>query len=256
MRATDRHAAFRTPYPTPGAGAWGLWAWTLFLAIAILAWPFVVLAPRRAWARRAARIAARLWIAGTAVPVVVHGTSRLAVAERPCVLVANHVSKLDALVLTAALPPFFAFVAKSELARPAWLRLPLRRLGTLFVQRRAAPTGRSQTELAVERLQDGDSLLFFPEGTFGPSPGLLPFHRGSFVAAARTGAPVVPVAVRGARAVLPSLARLPRRGRIEVEIGDPSRASRAADPGVGALDLCHRARSFVAARCGEPDLDG
>jgi 1-acyl-sn-glycerol-3-phosphate acyltransferase len=235
--------------------AWGLWVWALFLAIAVLAWPFVVRAPRRTWARRAARVAARLWIAGTAVPVVIHGSSRRAVAELPCVLVANHASNLDALVLTAVLPPIFAFVAKSELAGTAWLRLPLRRLGTLFVQRRSAPAGRSQTELAVERLQGGDSLLFFPEGTFGPSPGLLPFHCGGFVAAARTGATVVPVAVRGARRVLPDLARLPRRGQIDVEIGDPSRASRDVDPSAGALELRHRARSFIAARCGEPDLD-
>lgn len=82
-----------------------------------------------AWARRAARLAARLWIAGSATPVHVHGAMPPASAARPCVLVANHASILDALVLTAVLPPSFAFVAESELARVAWLRLPLRRLG-------------------------------------------------------------------------------------------------------------------------------
>jgi 1-acyl-sn-glycerol-3-phosphate acyltransferase len=74
------------------------------------------------------------------------------------------------------------------------------------------------------------------------------------VAAARAGADVVPIAVRGARAVLPDLARLPRRGRIEVEIGDPMPASSAVDPAASVQGLCQRARSFIAARCGEPDL--
>ncbi|MEZ5963457.1 MAG: lysophospholipid acyltransferase family protein [Planctomycetota bacterium] len=176
----------------------------------------------------------------------------------PCVFVANHTSKLDAIVLLAALPLRFAFVAKSELARSAFLRWPLHRLGTLFVDRHPRHSNGSATAQAIARLRQGDSLFFFPEGTFGDVPGLLAFHRGAFVAAANAGADVVPIALRGTRDVLPDLRRLPRRGSLEVAVGAPidptePEASPRSPEQMAAASL-RQARAFIARGCGEPDL--
>jgi 1-acyl-sn-glycerol-3-phosphate acyltransferase len=81
---------------------------------------------------------------------------------------------------------------------------------------------------------------------------------GAFVAAAETGAPIVPVAIRGTRFVLPAETFLPRRGALEVHIGQPLEASPTAGGDQAAwqraLALRRHARDFILARCGEPDL--
>ena len=59
------------------------------------------------------------------------------------------------------------------------------------------------------------------EGTFVAGPGLLPFRLGAFRAAVETGRPVVPVAIRGTRRILPANRRLVRPGRITVTVGKP-----------------------------------
>ena len=233
--------------------AWGAWARALFFAVSALAWPFAVCAPRAAWARYVAHLGARVWFRGTRTPLRVHGLDRLRGTRRPWVAVANHASKLDAVALAAALPLSFAFVAKAELRETAWLRWPLQKLGMLFVQPRGAgQRGRSQVGRAVKRLRAGDSLFWFPEGGIEDRPGLAPFHRGAFVAALQASAPVVPIALRGTRSMLPDPRRLPRPGRIEIEIGMPIETRGAPEDAVDRL--CQEARSFVATRCGEPDL--
>ncbi|MBK9129859.1 MAG: 1-acyl-sn-glycerol-3-phosphate acyltransferase [Phycisphaerales bacterium] len=237
-----------------GATAWGWWARALFVAIALVAWPLIMLAPSRRWARGVARWGAWLWTRGARLPVNGEGLQQLAGVRQPCVLVANHASKLDAIVVLAALPLSFALVGKSELQRRAWLRWPLQRLGVLFVRRGGVKRGPSDTERAIDRLRGGDNLFFFPEGTFGDGPGLLPFHHGAFVASVAAGAPVVPVAIRGTRAVLRDLGCLPRRGPVAIEVGAAIDAEAGGDPGQQADTLLARARAFIAARCGEPDL--
>ena len=73
----------------------------------------------------------------------------------------------------------------------------------------------------AKRLQSGELLLVFPEGTFGRSPGLLPFRLGAFRAAVDMGRPIVPVAICGARHVLPDGTWLFRHRTIDLTIGAP-----------------------------------
>jgi 1-acyl-sn-glycerol-3-phosphate acyltransferase len=75
----------------------------------------------------------------------------------------------------------------------------------------------SATRLA-ELAQQGHSLAVFPEGTFVDQPGLLPFHLGAFLAAARAGVPVLPLAIRGHRQLLPVGSWWPRRAALQVDI--------------------------------------
>jgi 1-acyl-sn-glycerol-3-phosphate acyltransferase len=83
---------------------------------------------------------------------------------------------------------------------------------------------------------------------------LLAFHGGAFVAAARAGAPVVPIAVCGTRAVLPDPARPLRRHPLAVEVGVALQPPPRCDLMAASDDLRQRARTFIAARCGEPDV--
>jgi 1-acyl-sn-glycerol-3-phosphate acyltransferase len=104
----------------------------------------------------------------------------------------------------------------------------------------------------AEAARSGESLVFFPEGTFTRAPGLGPFRLGAFVAAAGAGLPVVPVALRGTRSVLRSGHWFPRRGRIEVEFLAP--VIPTGNDWQGAIGLRDAVRAAILKECAEPDL--
>ncbi|HSV80177.1 MAG TPA: AMP-binding protein [Ramlibacter sp.] len=230
------------------AGAWLRRAWLaagrlLFCGYAMVL--FAIMAPvaslltlvaasgskKRAWTLGHA--AARVWLHLVGMTPVVQGLERLPLGA--CVLVANHASYLDGLLLLAALPRPHAFVAKAELRGWPLAGPYLHRLGTVFVERFAAPRAVEDAQALAELVQRGTPLLVFPEGTFGPASGLLPFHLGAFLAAARAGVPVVPVVLRGTREALPEGSWCLRREPLRVEVCEP-----VAVPPQG-LDLFARA---------------
>jgi 1-acyl-sn-glycerol-3-phosphate acyltransferase len=136
-------------------------------------------------------------------------------------VVANHASYVDSILLTAALPPRFGNAAKRELASAALFGTLLRRLGAVFVERVDAAGGVEDTVVLEAHARAGEPLVIFPEGTFRRAPGLLPFKLGAFVVAAHTGAPIIPVALVGTRSLLRAGEWLPRRCEIVITIGTP-----------------------------------
>ncbi len=230
---------------------YALYCWLLLLPCVLLALLGVLVAPGLAQRRGAARLAARAFFRLSGIPLQVHGLERL--PSGPCVVVANHSSYIDGLVMQAALPPRFAFVIKKEMVRVPLASLLLRRLGSEFVERfnrhRSAADARRITRTA----NAGQSLAFFPEGTFNVERGLGKFHGGAFVIAARAGFPVVPVAILGARRALPPGSLLPSPGRIVVQILAPLAVP--AEAPSAALELRQAARREILAHIDEPDLD-
>jgi 1-acyl-sn-glycerol-3-phosphate acyltransferase len=168
------------------------------------------------------------------------------------VIVANHASYLDSLVLAAALRGDLTFVAKSELASQFVAGPFLRRIGALFVRRQDPEAGLKETDIAVQRAAAGETLVFFPEGTITRAPGLAPFRLGAFVVAAQAQAPVVPLSIRGTRSILRDGQWFPSRGPIEVTIGPPLKT--AAADFAATVDLRDEARRFILDHCGEPSL--
>lgn len=137
------------------------------------------------------------------------------------VLAANHSSYADSVALLAALPIDFRFVAKRELNSMPLVSTVIRKVGHLTVERSDLAQSVADAERATDALRAGTALLFFPEGTFVRPPGLLPFKLGAFKAAAEVACPVIPIAVRGTREILPAGACLPRPGTITVTVGAP-----------------------------------
>jgi 1-acyl-sn-glycerol-3-phosphate acyltransferase len=85
----------------------------------------------------------------------------------------------------------------------------------------------------------------------------MPFHLGAFAAAARAGVPVLPVAIRGTRAMLRSGQWLPRRGTLVVTIAEPIPVPRGVESDFrAAVMLRDAARSAILRDCGEPDAPG
>jgi 1-acyl-sn-glycerol-3-phosphate acyltransferase len=190
--------------------------------------------------RRIAAAFARGFFRSTRLKLSIEGAERL--PQVPCVVVANHASYLDGLVACAALPPEFAFVIKKEMVRVPLAGLLLRRLGSEFVERSDRQQGAADARRVLKTASTGQSLVFFPEGTFDTTPQIGKFHRGAFATAERTGMPIVAVAIHGTRQALPSDSILVRRTPIRFEIlaileGDDARS---------------RSRELIAQAVGEP----
>jgi len=111
----------------------------------------------------------------------------------PVVLVSNHLSYVDAPVLgslAASVP-----IAKGEIASWPILGAGSRSLGVIFVQRGDAWSGARALRQALRALEDGVSVLGFPEGTTTHGDGVLDFRRGLFGIARIARVPVVPIAI-------------------------------------------------------------
>jgi 1-acyl-sn-glycerol-3-phosphate acyltransferase len=227
------------------------YAWAVFGAVAAASWLAVVCLPRLEWRWSAVRAASRLSARLTATPLRVEGLENL-VVDKPCVIVANHSSYLDPVALIAALPVTPHFVAKAELRDSFSTRVPLNRLQTRFVERFDQQQGISDARRTADAVRQGHSLIFFPEGTFGRVPGLLPFHMGAFVAAAEASAPVVPVVIRGTRSILRSDSWFPRRGAVMVTVCEAI-VPHGRDWN-SAVSLRNQARQEILDHLGEPDL--
>jgi len=230
--------------------AYATYWWVVVGVIASLTWPLVVALPRRYMRHAVIGAAARALLRLTATPLQISRHSRI--PDKAAVLIVNHSSYLDSVVLSAAIPGELSFVAKGELARQVVAGPFLRGIGTLFVHRLDPKAGVEDTEAIVAAAKAGERIVSFPEGTLVRMPGLLEFRLGAFLAAAQAGVPVVPIAIRGTRSILRGDQWLPRRGQITVDIGAP-----ITPDGVdfaAAVRLRDAARSFVLAHCHEPDL--
>ena len=230
---------------------YALYAAISFLILGLTALAATLILPGVYRRRAAARALARTFLMVAGMPLTVRGMERLASGQ--CVVVANHASYLDGLVFTAALPARFSFVIKREMSAVPLAGLFLRRIGSEFVERFDRNRGAADARRVLRNAASGHSLVFFPEGTFTRTPGLLKFHTGAFVTAARAGCPVIPAVVRGTRAALPPTGGLPRPGRIEIDILPAVEAAPDAGEASSAA-LRDGARAAILLALGEPDL--
>ena len=190
--------------------------------------------------RMMAGVFSRAFLRAAGVPFAVEGLNRL--PQIPCVVVANHASYIDGLVAAAALPPDFAFVIKKEMVRVPLAGLLLRGLGSQFVERFNRHKGGVDARRVLKLAATGQSLVFFPEGTFNEIRQIGKFLGGAFATAARSDMPVVAMAIHGTRAVLPPGGLAVHRLPIRVEILDVLTAG----------DARHRSRELIALAVGEP----
>lgn len=152
----------------------------------------------------------------------VDGLERLE-AARPAIVVANHQSALDPLILACLLRKDFTVVAKREARFDPRALLGTALLDPVFIDRGNSEEARASLAAVGERIRGGTSLLIFPEGTRSPTPVLGPFRKGAFHLAAQTGAPVVPVVVHNAYDLFPKQATVIRPGTVRVTVLEPRR---------------------------------
>ena len=209
-----------------------------------------------AWARTAAGVAARqtilkfgmkplLW--NEATPRV-QGLDNLEGLRGPVLFVSNHSSHLDASLIMTTLPDAWqartAVGAAKDYFFDVWWRQSFTALVFAAFPIDRAGGGRRATSMARELLDDGWSLVVFPEGARSPDGHQQRFRHGASRLSIEAGVPVVPIAIRGAYQAMPKGRSWPRPGRPPVSI----RYGRPLMPGDGEThqELSLRMQAAIA----------
>jgi acyl carrier protein len=231
--------------------AYAGWVYPTFAVYFLICWACLVTLPAGRRGRAVVDRLTRWWMRVIGIKITIEGATNL--PEGPLVLAGNHASFLDPLFLMAALSRDAVFVAKREMLKAPMLGTCFRRLEHIMVERGDAAQSVVDTARMEEILRSGEAVFVFPEGTFTRARGLRPFKLGAFMTAARVGCPVVPVALRGPRYVLPEQTWWPRRGPVQIVVGAP-----IWPEGAEWRDIV-RLRDAVFAgileHCGEPRLE-
>lgn len=141
-----------------------------------------------------ARIALRL----LGVRVRVRSRARLPKSQEGRLIVANHLSSLDILVMASFMP--VVFITSVELRRSGLPGLFALAAGSLFVERRKVIALRREITMVSRAITQGFSVVLFPEGTSFDGSRVRPFKNALFDAAIKAGAEVLPLCIRYSRA--------------------------------------------------------
>ncbi len=216
---------------------------TMALAAMVLSW----VPPRGDLTAWVARIWARGILAAAGARVAVEVDPAVDPA-RGYVVISNHESYFDVLALLAVLPGTYRFVAKRSLFFIPLFGWALAAGGFIPVDRKNRRGARQIWKAAGDRLGRGASVLFYPEGTRSRDGRVHAFHSGAFLVALKTGAPILPVGVSGARAVMPRGTLRIAPGTIRVRFGAPVE--------VAGLSVSERGRLTEQVRRQVADLAG
>ncbi len=165
-------------------------------------------------------IGVRLGLAMSGIRYRVIGEEHL-VKGRAAVYCANHQSNIDPPVLFTALHSQIHILYKAELNSVPVLGRVFRLGGFIPVDRRNREAAARSIEAGAASLRAGNPFLIFPEGTRSKTEELLPFKKGGFVMALKSGAPIVPVAVSGGRAAMRKGSWFIQPATVTVRIGEP-----------------------------------
>ncbi len=240
---------------TVGSWLYVIYVWLMLILAAVPAWVLVALAPLASLRWGIVRVILKVLGGLCGIRVSVEGRENIP-RDRPFLNAVNHASYIDGPVLLSALPGQFSFVAKGELKGSFIARIFLSRLGTLFVERFETDKSLDDARALSDAIKNGARLVYFPEGTFTRMSGLLPFHMGAFTTAVENGIEIVPVVIRGSRAILRDDSGFPRPGKVRVIILPPEAPAKQqnGESWASAIELRDRIRSIMLAHNGEPDL--
>jgi 1-acyl-sn-glycerol-3-phosphate acyltransferase len=212
----------------------------LFGSLAILlAW----VPPPGAWVYRMARWWSRGLLLFSGVRVDGDFMTELDSGQR-YIFMSNHQGLYDIPALIVTLPGQTRFLAKRSLFQIPVFGWALKAGGFISIDRENRSRASESFSEAVRRLSEGASAMVFPEGSRSLDGELLPFERGGFLLALKSGLPIVPVGIRGSLEVRRRGSRVVRPGRITIHYG---RSLGVDAYGVrGRDELMHEVRQRIA----------
>ena len=159
-----------------------------------------------------------LW--GTGVRVEINGLSNID-KEKSHIYIPNHLSFFDIFSLLAYLPVDFKFILKKELMHIPILGWAMKRAGYISIDRSSPAKAKCTIDRAVDKIKNGDSFVIFAEGTRSYDGHLQPLKRGAFHLAIASGSPIVPVAIKGTKEIMPKGSFKIHRGFVTIQVGAP-----------------------------------
>lgn len=220
-------------------------------AVMVLAW----IGPRGRLTLWLSQVWARIILFCSGVRVRAHFEVPLP-PEENFVFLANHQSYFDIPALLVTIPNQVRFAAKRSLFKIPFFGWGLAAGGFIPIDRDDRARARESFQAAVERLKNGISVLFFPEGTRCDDGKLHPFERGGFLLALKSGLPVVPVGIRGARQALPRNRWWVSPGQVEIYFGAPIETASLGVKGRAALTAEVREKILALAKIEDTAVPG
>jgi 1-acyl-sn-glycerol-3-phosphate acyltransferase len=160
-----------------------------------------------------------LFISGTKITAI--GKENM--PNEATLYVGNHRSFFDILIMCTQHNELMGFVAKDSLGKIPSLRIWMRYIYCLFLNRKDLKQGMKTILQAIEYIKQGVSIAIFPEGTRnkGEELSVLPFKEGSFKIALKTGCPIVPVAINNSADIFESHFPKIKKNHVVIEYGKP-----------------------------------
>ena len=190
-----------------------------------------------------------IWLSG--IKVTIKNGERI-LMDRAAVYAVNHASNVEPPILYAVLSPLFPrlrILYKAELRKLPILVRAFDLAGFVPLERGNRDQSLPAIERAAKALREGNSFLIFPEGTRSRTGELLPFKKGGFIMALQGQAPIVPVAIQGARDAMKKGSLIIRPVHITVSFGPPLETAGLSTDDRDALIA--RVRNAVAAQLRE-----
>ncbi len=136
--------------------------------------------------------------------------------------VGNHRSFFDIVLTLSCFPGITGYVAKKEMNKAPILRLWMRNIHCLFLDRENIKEGLKTILKGVEEVKNGYSLCIFPEGTRNKvNDSFLPFHEGSFKIAEKGGVPIIPMTIVNSAAVFEDHFPKVKKATVVIDFGTP-----------------------------------
>jgi 1-acyl-sn-glycerol-3-phosphate acyltransferase len=196
----------------------------------------------RFWARNLVRAAG--------IDLQTEGLERLD-PDRRYILVANHYSYFDIPCILASVPQPIRFMAKASLFKIPIFGGAIGRAGFIPIDRKNRRTAVKSFDLATKRIQQGNTIVIFPEEGRTSKRTLKPFQRGAFLLALRARLPIVPIAIDGTHDVFPVGAKKITPGRVTIRVSTPIEPSEFTVREKDALSM--RARREIVTMLGIED---
>ncbi len=149
-----------------------------------------------------ARLWARLGLGLNGVSVTLAGAEHI--PDGPVIFMSNHQSNFDILSLLAIIPRRIHWIAKKELFEIPVFGPSMRRGGYIPLDRGDGRKALQSMDEAAATINQGKSVVLFPEGTRTTDGNLLPFKRGGFILARKAMVPVIPVTINGSGEINPA----------------------------------------------------
>ncbi|MBN2383697.1 1-acyl-sn-glycerol-3-phosphate acyltransferase [bacterium] len=162
------------------------------------------------------------------------------------IIVSNHQSHYDVLVLYGWLGVDFKWVMKKELRKIPGLGIGCEKIGHIFIDRSNKKAAWASLNAAKDKIVGGTSIIFFPEGTRQEGPKLGPFKKGAFHMALDLRLPILPITIRGTGKILPARSQELFPGKVDLIIHPPIETDSYTEKTMP--DLIERVRQVIEAK--------